>query len=32
MSATDQLAYELQRQFAAQRTKPRRTRYLADDY
>jgi hypothetical protein len=32
MSATDQLAYELQRQFAAQRAKPRRTRYLADDY
>lgn len=32
MSPSDQLAYDLQRQFVAARTKSRRTRYLADDY
>lgn len=32
ISPSDQMAYDLQRSFAASRMKPRRTRYLADDY
>lgn len=32
MTPQQQMAYDLQRQFAASRMKPRRTRYLSDDY